>query len=245
MDLLQTRTASLQARIAAACQRAGRAPDACRLLAVSKTRPVEDIRRAAAAGLIDFGENHVQEALPKIAALTDLGLVWHLIGPLQSNKTREVATHFTWVHSLDREKIARRLNDQRPDHLPPLQVCIQVNSDHEDSKAGVAPAEAAALARVVVALPRLQLRGLMTIPRPNQPDGSDNAYARLATTMQTLAGTIPGLDHSTFDTLSMGMSDDFECAIRYGATWVRVGTALFGRRAPDTRHSTGNNETAT
>ncbi len=232
MDPLQTRIANLQADIQAACRRAGRAADACRLLAVSKTRPVDDIRRAVAAGLTDFGENHVQEALPKIAALAELGLVWHLIGPLQSNKTREVAAHFTWVHSLDREKIARRLNDQRPDHLPPLRVCIQVNSDHEDSKAGVAPAEAAALAQVVTALPRLQLRGLMTIPRPNQPGGPDNAYARLATTMQTLAGTIPGLGHSTFDTLSMGMSDDFERAILHGATWVRIGTALFGHRAP-------------
>lgn len=229
---LETRLATITAQVSAACVAAGRSPDACRLLAVSKTRDVDEIRRLARAGQRDFGENYVQEALPKIAALADAGLRWHLIGPLQSNKTREVAEHFAWVHSLDREKIARRLNDQRPGDLPPLEVCIQVNIDDEDSKSGVAPAEVAALARVVAGLPRLRLRGLMVIPKPGQSAGPASAYARLATTMQELAGTIPGLDSSTFNTLSMGMSDDFGLAINHGATWVRIGTALFGPRAP-------------
>lgn len=230
MNTLETRISHLQAAIQAACLRTGRPSTACRLLAVSKTRPAADIQAAAQAGLTDFGENYVQEALPKIAALADPTLVWHLIGPLQSNKTRDVAMHFSWVHTLGRAKIARRLNDQRPEHLPPLQVCIQVNSDDEASKAGVAPTDVAALARLVMTLPRLQLRGLMTIPRPNQPADTNSAYARLATTMQSLAGTIPGLDATTFNTLSMGMSNDFESAIAHGATWVRLGTALFGTR---------------
>ncbi len=229
---LDQRLSDLHARIRAACLAAGRDPGSCRLLAVSKTRDAGEIRALHALGQADFGENYVQEALPKIAALAGSGIRWHLIGPLQSNKTREVAGHFDWVHSLDREKIARRLNDQRPAHLPPLQVCIQVNIDDEDSKSGLAPGEVEALARVVAGLPRLRLRGLMTIPRPDQPAGHGSAYARLAQTMQHLAGTIPGLDRAAFDTLSMGMSDDFEAAIAHGATWVRIGTALFGPRPP-------------
>lgn len=227
MDLLPHRVNDIQARIEAACRRAGRAPGACRLLAVTKTRHPDEIRPLLAAGVADLGENYVQEALPKIGALADLSPAWHLVGPLQSNKTREVALHFSWVHSIDRERIARRLSEQRPATLPPLQVCIQVNIDDEDSKAGVSPAELPALAAAVAALPRLQLRGLMAIPRPGQPDGPGHAYARLAKTLQELAGTIPGLD-----TLSMGMSDDFETAIAHGATWVRIGTALFGPRPP-------------
>lgn len=231
MYLPEQRLVDIRARMAAACTRSGRPPDACRLLAVSKTRTPDEIRVLAAAGIADFGENYVQEALPKIAALADLPLAWHLVGPLQSNKTREVAEHFAWVHSLDREKIARRLNDQRPAHLPPLNVCIQVNSDAEDSKSGIAPAELPALARAVLDLPRLRLRGLMTIPGPGQ-DGPDNAFARLATTLQELAVNIPGPGTAALDTLSMGMSDDFELAIAHGATWVRIGTALFGARPP-------------
>jgi pyridoxal phosphate enzyme (YggS family) len=219
-----------------ACLDAGRPADACRLLAVSKTRSAAEVRALAALGQRDVGENYVQEALEKMAQLNDLPLVWHLIGPLQSNKTREVAEHFDWVHSLDREKIARRLNDQRPPGRQPLNVCIQVNIDSEDAKSGVAPADVAALATAILAMPRLQLRGLMTIPRPGQPEGPGNAFARLATTLQELAVTIPGLAagqagaSGAFDTLSMGMSDDFPQAIAHGATWVRIGTALFGPR---------------
>lgn len=221
------RISQIRERMRTACRTSGRDEDACRLLAVTKTRSPDEIRELARNGVFDVGENYVQEALPKILALTDLPLSWHLIGPLQSNKTREVAEHFDWVHSVDRERIARRLNDQRPAHLPPLNVCLQVNIDSEDSKAGVAPADLPALAQAISAMPRLRLRGLMTIPRPGQPAGPGNAYARLAKTLQELAGTIPGLD-----TLSMGMSDDFELAIAEGATWVRIGTALFGPRPP-------------
>lgn len=224
----------LQIRIRDACIRAGRPAGACRLLAVSKTRSAAEIRALHALGVTDFGENYLQEALPKIIALAGLPITWHLIGPLQSNKTRDVAAHFAWVHSLDREKVARRLNDQRPAHLPPLNVCLQVNIDGEDGKSGVNPEDLAALASAVLTLPRLRLRGLMAIPRPGQPDDDSNAFARLATTMQVLAGTIPGLAAGPFDTLSMGMSDDFEAAIAHGATWVRIGTALFGPRPPVT-----------
>lgn len=238
------RLAALESRVREACLRAGRAPGACRLLAVSKTRDIDEIRMVAAAGATDFGENYVQEALPKIAGLADLHLTWHLIGPLQSNKTWEVAAHFAWVHSIDRERIARRLNDQRPPGLPPLNVCLQVNIDDEESKAGVSLAALPALARAVATMPRLRLRGLMVIPRPDQPAGPANAYARLAQTLQALAGTIPDRADpdrdgqnpggERFDTLSMGMSDDFELAIAHGATWVRIGTALFGPRPAKT-----------
>lgn len=226
-DPSANRISRIRERIRTACLRSGRHEDACRLLAVTKTRSPDEIREAARNGVVDVGENYVQEALPKILALAGLPLTWHLIGPLQSNKTREVAEHFDWVHSIDRERIARRLNDQRPAHLPPLNVCLQVNIDGEDSKTGVTPADLPALAKAVSAMPRLRLHGLMTIPRPGQAAGPDNAYARLAKTLQELAGTIPGLD-----TLSMGMSDDFELAIAEGATWVRIGTALFGPRPP-------------
>lgn len=232
MDHPDARLARVTGRIRDACRAAGRPEDACRLLAVSKTRAPDEIRALAALGQRDFGENYVQEGLAKIEALADLPLTWHLIGPLQSNKTREVAAHFAWVHSLDREKVARRLNEQRPGHLPPLDVCLQVNIDDEDSKSGIAPGEVAGLARAVLTLPRLRLRGLMTIPKPDQPEGQGNAFARLAAIHRELAGTIPGLGGGHFDTLSMGMSDDFEAAIAQGATWVRIGTALFGPRLP-------------
>lgn len=230
MPSLPDRYAHLNQSIRMACLDAGRRADACRLLAVSKTRGADEIRALAALGQRDVGENYVQEALAKMAQLSDLPLIWHLIGPLQSNKTREVAEHFDWVHTLDREKIARRLNDQRPAGRPPLNVCIQVNIDSEDAKSGVAADQVAELSRAILAMPRLRLRGLMTIPRPGQPEGPGNAFARLATTMQELAVTIPGLAAGPFDTLSMGMSDDFPQAIAHGATWVRIGTALFGPR---------------
>lgn len=198
-----------------------------RLLAVSKTWPAERVRDAAAAGQQAFGENYVQEGVVKVEALAGLGLEWHFIGPLQSNKTRLVANSFAWVHSIDRLKIAERLSEQRDVHLPPLEVCIQVNVSGEESKSGVAPDDLPDLARAVAALPRLRLRGLMTIPEPTSDVALQRArFACLRQLRDQLnAG---GLQ---LDTLSMGMSDDLEAAIAEGATMVRVGTAIFGSRA--------------
>jgi pyridoxal phosphate enzyme (YggS family) len=198
------------------------------LLAVSKTCPGVAVREANAAGQRDFGENYVQEGLGKIAELADLrgDLRWHLIGPLQSNKARDVAAHFDWVHSVDRLKLAQRLSDLRPAALAPLQVCLQVNISREASKSGAAPEDVPALARAVAALPRLQLRGLMAIPEPASDLASQRAPHRaLRQLLQTLNAEGLGLD-----TLSIGMSADLEAAIAEGATWVRVGTAIFGSR---------------
>jgi pyridoxal phosphate enzyme (YggS family) len=217
---------SLRARIARAEAAADRVPGSVYLLAVSKTQPAEAVRAAWAAGQAAFGENYVQEGLEKIAALADLPLEWHFIGPLQSNKSADVAAHFHWLHSLDRDKLARRLAAQRPAHLPPLQVCLQVNIDDEASKSGCTPAGLPALAQAVLALPQLELRGLMCIPRP----GNSAAFADLAKTRQDLLASIPGLSPARFDTLSMGMSDDLEAAVAAGSTLVRVGTAIFGAR---------------
>ena len=201
----------------------GREPATVGLLAVSKTQPAAAIRDAFAAGLRDFGENYLQEALEKQAALTDLPLIWHFIGPIQSNKTRPIAEHFDWVHSVDRLKIAQRLSDQRPAHLPALNICLQVNVSGEDSKSGCSPEELTALARAVVALPNLRLRGLMAIPEPTDDVAAQHAaFARLRQLRDELALNL--------DTLSMGMSHDLEAAIAEGATWVRIGTALFGAR---------------
>ncbi len=202
------------------------------LLAVSKTCPGVSVRAAHAAGQRDFGENYVQEALGKIAELDDLraDLRWHLIGPLQSNKAREVAAKFDWVHSVDRMKLAQRLSDLRPPELPPLQVCLQVNISGEASKSGVAPEETLALAREVAALPRLALRGLMAIPEPADDLATQREPHRaLRKLLEAL--NAEGL---ALDTLSIGMSADLEAAIAEGATWVRVGTAIFGARAPKT-----------
>lgn len=232
--------AAVRARIAGACARAGRAPDAVTLLAVTKSFGAEAIREALAAGQRDFGESYLQEALPKLAALPRAGLRWHFIGPLQSNKTADVAAQFDWVHGLDREKLARRLSEQRPVDLPPLNVCVQVNISGEASKSGVAPAAAAALCRSVAALPRLKLRGLMTIPAPLQKINRDRpqlpengvcphltaAYRQLRELQESLRRE--GLE---LDTLSAGMSDDLEAAIAEGSTLVRVGTAIFGPRS--------------
>jgi pyridoxal phosphate enzyme (YggS family) len=215
-------------RIAAACAGAQRDVQSVTLLAVSKTFGAQAVREALAAGQHRFGENYVQEALEKMAALADVRarLEWHLIGPLQSNKTRAVAEHFDWVHTVDRLKIAQRLSDQRPAHLPPLQVCLQVNISGEASKSGLAPAEVGALAREVAALPRLRLRGLMAIP---EPAGDRDAQRRPHRALRELLDSLraQGLD---LDTLSMGMSADLEAAILEGATIVRVGTAIFGAR---------------
>ena len=211
----------------AACAQAQRPADAVLLLCVSKTQPDEAVRAAFAAGERCFGENYVQEALDKIAALSDLRsqLEWHLIGPLQSNKSRLVAEQFDWVHSVDRLKIAQRLSEQRPGHLPPLQVCLQVNVSGEASKSGLAPAELPAVAAAVAALPRLRLRGLMAIPEP--ADGLEAQRAPHCL-LRKLMLALPGLG---LDTLSMGMSGDLDAAIAEGATIVRIGTAVFGARA--------------
>ena len=220
--------AAVHARIAEAARGAGRAPDSIRLLAVSKTFPAEDVRTAFAAGQRAFGENYVQESLAKIEALADLrsALEWHFIGPLQSNKTRPVAEHFDWVHSVDRLKIAQRLSEQRPDALPPLNVCLQINVSGEASKSGVAPAEAPALARAIAALPRLRLRGLMSIPEPaDELEAQRPPHRMLRTLFETLVA-----DGVELDTLSMGMSSDLEAAVLEGATIVRIGTAIFGKR---------------
>jgi pyridoxal phosphate enzyme (YggS family) len=217
-----------RARIAAACAAAGRSFQDVALLAVSKTFGAEAVREAHAASQRAFGENYVQEALDKIAALADLraGLEWHLIGPLQSNKTRVVAEHFDWVHSVDRLKIAERLSAQRPDVLPPLQVCLQVNVSGEASKSGVAPAEVAAVAAQVSQLPRLRLRGLMSIPEPAADFEAQRAPHRM---LQALLRELQA-QGLALDTLSMGMSADLEAAVAEGATIVRVGTAIFGGR---------------
>ena len=221
---------SVRARIAAACLAAGRDTGEVTLLAVSKTFGPETVREAFASGQTAFGENYLQEALDKITALHDLSLQWHCIGPIQSNKTRLVAEHFDWAHTIDRLKIAQRLSEQRPAVLAPLQVCIQVNIDGSASKSGVTPQEAMALVREVAKLPHLQLRGLMTIPEP-APDFAAqivlHARARALFDKVAAAG-VPGLDH--FDTLSMGMTADLEAAIHAGSTLVRVGTAIFGGR---------------
>ncbi len=212
------------ARVSRAAQNSGRNPGDVTLLAVSKTRPAQDIRDAAALGLKQFGENYLQEALEKIRALDDLQLGWHFIGPIQSNKTRAIAEHFDWVHSVDRLKIARRLSEQRPSSLPPLQVCLQVNISGEDSKSGLQSTELPALAAEVDSLPGLQLRGLMAIPAASDDSASQHrAFCQLRNAMTALA--MPQLD-----TLSMGMSGDLEAAIAEGATIVRVGTDIFGAR---------------
>jgi PLP dependent protein len=227
-DLNHNLHAVLQ-RIGVAAQAAGRDPCTVTLLAVSKTFPAEDVRAAHAAGQRAFGENYVQEAVTKIATLADLraSLEWHFIGPLQSNKTRLVAETFDWVHSVDRLKIAQRLSEQRPGNMPPLNVCLQVNVSGEATKAGVAPAEAAGAARAIAALPRLRLRGLMSIPEPAGSVEEQRApHRQLCEIFEQLRAE--GLE---MDTLSMGMSSDLEAAVLEGATMVRVGTAIFGARA--------------
>ncbi|MDN7140483.1 YggS family pyridoxal phosphate-dependent enzyme [Pseudomonas sp. JQ170] len=223
MSTIADNLSTLAARIRAAAQAAGREPSDIRLLAVSKTKPAAAVREAYAAGVRDVGENYLQEALNKQGELTDLPLTWHFIGPIQSNKTRAIAEHFDWVHSVDRLKIAQRLSEQRPDGLAPLNICLQVNVSGEASKSGCTPDELPALARAIVALPRLRLRGLMAIPEPTDDRAAQEAA--FAQVRQLQASLDLGLD-----TLSMGMSHDLEAAIAQGATWVRIGTALFGAR---------------
>ncbi len=230
MTMIADHLHQVRARIATATRRAGRPDDGVRLLAVSKTFDAPAVRAAFEAGLGAFGENYVQEGVAKIEALADLRerIEWHCIGPLQSNKTRPVAEHFDWVHGIDRLKIAQRLSEQRPAHLPPLQVCLQVDVDGGANKSGVGVEEAPALARAVAALPRLALRGVMAIPEPAPDFEAQRAlFLRAATVFERLRA-----DGLALDTLSMGMSADLEAAIAAGSTMVRVGTALFGGRPP-------------
>ncbi len=225
-------------RISAACQQHGKDPASIEVLAVSKTFPASVVQDAIDAGARQFGENYVQEGVEKIAALSTSRdkLTWHFIGPLQSNKTREVAEHFDWMHSIDREKIARRLSEQRPQALAPLQICIQVNVSGEESKSGVSPNEAQALALAVAGLPRLILRGLMAIPEPTPDEALQRArFKTLAELFKTIRPKLPIDQQARFNVLSMGMSADLEAAIAESipeaSTLVRVGTALFGERS--------------
>ncbi len=213
-------------RIAAAAVDAAREPDDVRLVAVSKTQPISAVTAALAAGQRDFGENYLQDAFAKIEALPDRDAVWHFIGDIQSNKTRDIAAHFAWAHAIDRFKIARRLSDQRPEHLPPLNLCIQVNIDGQTSKSGVAPEALHDLAGEIATLERVRLRGLMAIPAPAKGfDAQRQPFARLRRLKDELDA-----DGFSLDTLSMGMSADLDAAIAEGATMVRVGTAIFGAR---------------
>jgi pyridoxal phosphate enzyme (YggS family) len=226
MTIISTNLQAVKMRIAAACAASGRKVDEVQLVAVSKTWPADRVATAAASGLRAFGENYLQEGVAKIAALASWGLEWHFIGPLQSNKTRQVAENFAWVHTLDRVKVAERLSAQRPASLPPLQVCIQVNVSGEQTKSGVSSDMVLSLARQVAPLPGLRLRGLMAIPEPEENQEFLRARFRcLREFLDELNGA--GLE---LDTLSMGMSHDLEAAIMEGATIVRVGTAIFGER---------------
>lgn len=221
---------AVQARIAAACAASARSANSVQLLAVSKTFSADDVRQVAACGQRDFGENYIQEGVDKIIALQNSqpALVWHCIGPMQSNKTKLVAEHFDWAHTVDRLKIAQRLSDQRPAHLAPLNVCLQVNIDGGETKSGIAPADVLALAAEVAKLPRLALRGLMTIPDPVEGfDAQVAVHAKARALFDEVKAT---LNLPKFDTLSMGMTGDLEAAVQAGSTMVRVGTAIFGGR---------------
>ena len=216
----------VRSRIRRAAESAGRDPGSITLVAVGKAKPAESLRAAATAGVTDFGENYLQEALDKLAALADLKLHWHFIGQLQSNKTRAVAEHFEWVHSIDRFSVARRLSQQRPFHAPPLNLCIQVALLAEPGKGGVEPARLPELAGQISELPGLRLRGLMCVPPPQPTEAAQREpFAQLRHQLESMNARGFGLD-----TLSMGMSGDFEAAIAEGATHVRIGTALFGER---------------
>ena len=226
MTTIRSNLQRVHERIAAACAGAQRPVSDVKLLAVSKTFGPDAVRQACAAGQNAFGENYIQEGVEKIALLRDLPLEWHCIGPVQSNKTRLVAAHFHWAHTVDRLKTAQRLSQQRPDGMPPLQVCIQVNIDGGPSKSGVAPHEALALARAVAELPRLALRGIMTLPEPAGDFAAQKAvHLKAKALFDELRDA--GL---ALDTLSMGMTSDLEAAIAAGSTMVRVGTAIFGQR---------------
>lgn len=226
MSTIPERFAAVHQRIHQAAHSCGRDPQTIRLLAVSKRQPTNAIRIAAEGGQHDFGESYVQEALNKIRELADLALTWHFIGPIQSNKTKDIARHFTWAHSVDRLKIATRLSEQRPATLPPLNICLQVNIDNEASKSGFTPDAIAAAAKHIIQLPNLKLRGLMCIPQPREGfDAQRRPFRHMCELLNDLQQQ--GL---ALDTLSMGMSADLEAAIAEGATIVRIGTAVFGER---------------
>ncbi|HEY9136308.1 MAG TPA: YggS family pyridoxal phosphate-dependent enzyme [Pseudomonadales bacterium] len=217
----------IRERVCSSLKAQQRSANAVTVLAVSKGRSSAEIRQAMAAGIEDFGESYLQEASAKITNIDDSSLRWHFIGPIQANKTRTISQLFQWVHTVDRLKIAQRLSTQRPEHLPPLNICIQVNIDKEASKAGISLPETASLAKAILALPRLKLRGLMIIPQKNaDKKHQQRAFSTLAKTLDTLKANIPDLD-----TLSMGMSDDYPLAVQEGATCIRLGTAIFGSRA--------------
>jgi PLP dependent protein len=227
MHSISNHVTAVQKRIAEAAQRNGRVRDSIRLVGASKTQSAETIRAAVSCGITEFGENYLNDALPKIDALHDLSLQWHFIGAIQSNKTRDIAHHFQWVQTLDRAKIAQRLSDQRPDDADALDVLIQVNIDHEPQKAGITPDALAEFAPHVLKLPRIRLRGLMSIPRPEvDPEAQRTAFRR----MRELFERAKPMGATHWDTLSMGMTQDFETAIAEGATMIRIGTALFGPR---------------
>lgn len=227
MHSISNQVTAVQKRVAEAAQRNGRVRDSIRLVGASKTQSAETIRAVAACGITEFGENYVNDALPKIDALRDLSLQWHFIGAIQSNKTRAIAHHFQWVQTVDRVKIAQRLSDQRPEHADALDVLIQVNVDDEPQKAGIAPDALAEFAQHVLKLPRIRLRGLMSIPRPEvDPQAQRTAFRR----MRELFERAKPIGATHWDTLSMGMTQDFETAIAEGATMIRIGTALFGPR---------------
>lgn len=234
MTTIANKLQSVRAQISDACQQCGRQPDVVALLAVSKTFPAEAVREAALAGQRAFGENYIQEAVEKIAAVRAMPdvppLQWHCIGPIQSNKTKLVAQHFDWVHTVDREKVAQRLNEQRPDDMAPLQVCIQVNVDGGETKSGCSPQEALALAKAIASLPRLQLRGVMSIP-DMQPTPEDMLaiHRQVVQVFESIrASGIDGLQQ--WDTVSLGMTADMHTAIAAGSTMVRVGSGIFGAR---------------
>lgn len=233
MTTIASKLQSVYAQISDACQKCGRQPTEVALLAVSKTFPAEAVREAALAGQRAFGENYIQEAVDKMAAVRAMAdvpaLQWHCIGPIQSNKTRLVAEHFDWAHTVDRDKIAQRLNDQRPDGLAPLQVCIQVNVDGGTSKSGCSPDEAVVLARVIAQMPRLSLRGVMSIPDPQADDAAMLAVHRqVVAVFARIRDSVPGL--AQCDTISLGMTADMHTAIAAGSTLVRVGSGIFGAR---------------
>ncbi len=227
MNTLTERLHQIRAQITKSESHYQRPAGSVKLLAVSKTRPITDIEEALAAGQMDFAENYLQDALPKITALIDKTICWHFIGPLQSNKTRAIAENFHWVHSVDRLKIAQRLSEQRPEHLPPLNICLQVNISLDPAKAGVKAEETLQLAHKIQKLPHIKLRGLMGLPtKANDPKQQRIPFCALKTLLENLQQQ--GME---LDTLSMGMSDDMDAAIAEGATIVRIGTAIFGSRA--------------
>jgi len=230
MSTVAASLAQVTSAIIAACEAHGRPHDAVQLIAVSKTKPAEAVAEAAAQGQRHFGENYLQEALEKQSVLAQMNLkpepIWHFIGAIQSNKTRDIANHFDWVHTIEREKIARRLSEQRDPALAPLNLLIQVNLQNESTKAGVAPDEIADLAGFIDALPNVRARGLMAIPAPSDdPEEQRKVFEGVASLQRKVAETI-----TSFDTLSMGMTNDMDAAIAAGATFVRIGTAVFGAR---------------